>query len=88
PVGAYGGLNENVEPFIIRDEEFRVELDPAETNVFMESYSEANGHAYPGWAHDYGAGKVVVYVPGHDRYSLSAPMVKQTISNILDFLSE
>ncbi|MEM8485422.1 MAG: hypothetical protein AAF564_07715, partial [Bacteroidota bacterium] len=44
PVGAYGGLNENVEPFIIRDEEFRVELDPAETNVFMESYSEANGH--------------------------------------------
>ena len=84
PVGDYAGLNEDVQPFILHDEEYQLEIDPSETNVFMESYSEEHGHAYQGWAHDYGEGKVVVLIPGHDRYALMSPMVQQSISNILD----
>ena len=88
PVGDYAGLNEGVQPFIIHDEEYELEIDPSETNVFMESYSEEHGHAYQGWAHDYGEGKVVVFVPGHDRYALWSPMVQKSIANILDSFDE
>lgn len=84
PVGDYAGLTEGIHAFTIKDEEYVMEIDPSTTNVFMQSHSEENGHAYQGWAHDYGQGKVVVFVPGHDRYALQHPMVRRTISNILD----
>ncbi len=87
PVGDYGGLNADVVPFILRDEEFEVEMDPSSTHVFLQSYSDEYGRAYQGWAHDYGEGKVVVYVPGHDRYSLAHPMVLKSLSNIIDSFS-
>lgn len=88
PVGDYLGLNEGVQPFVIHDEEYQLEIDPSETNIFMESYSDEHGHSYQGWAHDYGKGKVVVFIPGHDRYALFSPMVQQSISNILDSFNE
>lgn len=87
PVGNYAGLNAGIEPFTIKDEEFVLKIDTTSTHIFMQSYSEEHGYFYQGWAHDYGNGKVVVFVPGHDRYALFAPMVQQSISNILDSFS-
>jgi hypothetical protein len=84
PSGNYRGLNEGIEPFVIKDEEYALEIDTTATNVFMRSHSPENGHAYQGWAHDYGRGRVVVFVPGHDRYTLIEPMVQRVISNILE----
>ena len=81
-------LTRGVTPFTVSDEEFRMDLDESKTTVFLESYSEANGRTPQGWAHDYGKGKVVVLVPGHDRYSLEHPMVDQCIANIVDWLSK
>ncbi|MDZ4699040.1 MAG: ThuA domain-containing protein [Rhodothermales bacterium] len=84
PTGNYAGLNNGVEPFIIKDEEYKLEIDSSATNVFMQSFSPENGRFFQGWAHDYGQGKVVVFVPGHDRYTLVLPMVRRSIGNILD----
>lgn len=81
-------LTQGITSFTVSDEEFRMDLDESKTTVFLESYSEANGRTPQGWAHDYGKGKVVVLVPGHDRYSLEHPMVDQCIANIVDWLSE
>jgi type 1 glutamine amidotransferase len=84
PVGNYANLNEGIHAYTIKDEEYVLDIDTTATHVFMQSYSPENGHAYQGWAHDYEAGQVVVFVPGHDRYSLAHPMVLMSISNILD----
>jgi type 1 glutamine amidotransferase len=88
PTGLLPELTQGITPFTISDEEFRMDLDESKTTVFLESYSEANGRTPQGWAHDYGKGKVVVLVPGHDRYSLEHPMVDQCISNIVAWLSK
>ncbi len=88
PTGLLPELTQGIAPFTVSDEEFRMELDETKTTVFLESYSEENGRTPQGWAHDYGKGKVVVFVPGHDRYSLEHPMVDQCISNIVTWLSQ
>ena len=88
PTGLLPELTHGIAPFTVSDEEFRMDLDESTTTVFLESYSEANGRTPQGWAHDYGKGKVVVFVPGHDRYSLEHPMVDKSISNIIDWLSK
>ncbi len=88
PTGLLPVLTEGVTDFEVSDEEFRMDLDESTTTVFLESYSETNGRTPQGWAHDYGKGKVVVFVPGHDRHSLESPMVDKCISNIVTWLSK
>ena len=79
-------LTKGVEAFEVVDEEFRMEIDES-TTVFLKSHSEKNGTTNQGWAHDYGKGKVVVLVPGHDINSFKNSMVKLLISNTLDYLN-
>jgi hypothetical protein len=87
PTGTMPDLMEGVVPFVLEDEEYEMEFDESQTTVFLESKSEANGRFPQGWAHDYGAGKVVVFVPGHDMRSLSHPMVGICIRRIIQHLS-
>ncbi len=68
-------------PFTVVEEEFQVEMDEAETSVYLESHSPQNGRAVQGWAHAYGKGKVAVLVPGHSREVLEHPMVKRSVAN-------
>ena len=56
-------------------------MDETKTNVFLENYSETNGRSARGWFHDYGKGKVVVYIPGHDKRVLLNPMVRKGLGN-------
>ncbi len=88
PTGLLPELTQGVGAFTVSDEEFRMDLDESKTTVFLESYSKENGRTPQGWAHDYGNGKVVVFVPGHDRYSLEHRMVDQCLSNIVRWLSK
>jgi uncharacterized protein len=88
PSGTFPELIENVKPFDIVDEEYVVEMDESKTDVFLESHSEKNGRFVQGWAHAYGKGKVAVLIPGHDRYVLFHPMVKQCIRNVIDWLEK
>jgi len=81
-------LTAGVEPFVVSDEEFRMELDETKTQVFLESVSEKNGRTAQGWTHSHGKGTVVVFVPGHDRYSLENPGVDKCLANIVEYLSK
>ena len=87
PTGDMPELSKGIKPFRITDEEYRMEIDES-TTVFLKSKSEKNGVANQGWVHDYGQGKVVVLVPGHDSNSLGKKSVKQLISNVIDYLNK
>jgi len=86
PSGKLPELTKDIEPFGIKDEEYVLEMDETQTTVFLESHSEKNGRFAQGGAHPYGKGKVAVLIPGHDRYVLFHPMVKQCIDNVIEWL--
>ena len=86
PTGDMPELSEGIEPFRINEEEFRMEIQDS-TTVFLKSHSEEHGTTNQGWAHEYGKGKVVVLVPGHDTTGLQHKMVRKLISNAVDYLT-
>ncbi len=88
PVSFYDDLNLNIQPYEIYDEEFDVEMDEEQTNVFLESYSDENGRHPQAWWHRYEKGVVIVFIPGHDSTVLRHPAVKQGIDNIIKWLKE
>jgi type 1 glutamine amidotransferase len=88
PVGDFSELNSNIDPFIIEDEEYVVEMDESQTNVFLESHSEKNGRFAQGWAHEYGKGRVVVLIPGHDKRVLNHPMFRKCLGNVVNWLEK
>ncbi len=79
-------LTEGVTPFTVADEEYQVEMDESKTSVFMESTSPEHGRAAQGWAHTYGKGKVVVFIPGHTAVTINHPMVQRVIQNATNWL--
>ena len=85
PTDAMPELTKGVEPFKVVDEEYRMEIDES-TTIFLKSHSAKNGTANQGWVHDYGEGKVVVLVPGHDMNALRNKSVKVLISNVIGYL--
>jgi len=87
PTGIMPELAEGITPFEIFEEEFQVEMDESETNVFLESHSPENGRHAQAWAHSFGEGKVAVMIPGHDHSVMSHPMVQQAIQNIFGWLN-
>ena len=80
-------LNCGILPYDIADEEFNVEMDGRNTCVFLESISEQNGRHPQGWCHEYGKGKVAVFIPGHDSTVQRHPMVQKGIENALKWLT-
>ncbi len=87
PTGEIPELTAGIEPFKIKDEEFRMEINES-TTIFLKSHSKEHGTANQGWAHDYGKGKVVVLVPGHYSDGLDHKMVRKLISNTIDYLNK
>jgi len=88
PTGAIAELTRGIAPFEVEDEEYVLEMDESQTNVFLESHSEKNGRFAQGWAHEYGKGKVAVLIPGHEKKMLYHPMVKQCIINVIEWLEK
>jgi hypothetical protein len=86
PTAKMPELTRGVTPFNAVDEEYEVEMDEAQTSVFMESRSPEHGRHAQGWAHTYGQGKVAVFIPGHSAQVSSHPMVRQSVQNILEWL--
>lgn len=62
------------EPFDyeVMDEFYVLNVDEANTNVYMTSASEY-GEGYGGWYHNYGDGKVIVIVPTHNKEGFEHP---------------
>lgn len=88
PTGKMPELTEGVPPFVVSDEEYEVEMDESETNVFLESHSPEHGRSPQGWAHTYGDGKVAVLIPGHRMDTIAHPMINRLVQNIFDWLIE
>ncbi len=88
PTGYFPELTKDIEPFDVVDEEFVVEMDESQTDVFLESHSEKNGRFAQGWTHKYGKGKVAVLIPGHDKTVLFHPMAKRCIRNVIEWLDQ
>lgn len=87
-IGDHPELTAGIEPFVIIEEEFVVEMDESQTTIFLESHSEENGRTAMGWTHEYGKGRVVVLIPGHNRAVLFHPMFKQCLNNALSWLEK
>jgi len=87
PTGKMPELTRGVTPFNVVDEEYEVEMDESQTSVFMESHSPEHGRRAQAWAHTYGEGKVVVFIPGHSAPVSSHPMVRVAVQNILTWLT-
>lgn len=87
PQGYSTSLNAQISPYNIADEEFNMTLQESETTVFLKSFSEQNGWHAQGWCHPYGAGRVLVFAPGHDATVQRHPMVRQGLENALRWLT-
>ncbi len=85
PTGDLAELTAGIEPFRIEDEEFLMEIQDSKT-IYLKSHSKENGTSNQGWAHDYGKGKVVVFVLGHYIGGLEHKMVRKLISNAINYL--
>jgi len=57
--------------YTVIDEFYVVEVDEAETHVFLYSESETYGKGLAGWYHAYGQGKVICLVPTHHMEGLT-----------------
>ncbi len=88
PTGAMPELTEGVTPFVVADEEYEVDMDEAETSVFLESHSPEHGRSPQGWAHTFGEGKVVVLIPGHRMATIEHPLINRIVQNAFDWLTE
>lgn len=83
PVSEYSGLTNGLDEFEIVDEQYFVECDVEDTNVFLEEESEQYGRCVAGWAHEFGEGRVCCVSPGHTLEVLSQPGMKKVMINAL-----
>ena len=88
PVQPDHPLNRGISEFSLNDEEYVITFDPEESSVFAESFSEEHGHAFQGWHHAYGKGRVVVFIPGHNSDVLFNPSISQYFTNIINCLEQ
>lgn len=74
-------LAQGIENFTIIDEQYFVDVDVDETEIFLKAESKEYGSSIAGWAHNYGEGKVYCLTPGHSLEVLSDKMIKKLIFN-------
>ncbi|MFS0863139.1 ThuA domain-containing protein [Fredinandcohnia sp. 179-A 10B2 NHS] len=72
--------------FSFPDEHYFVECDKENTNVLLTS-SSVDGESIGGWAHDYGAGRVVCLCPAHLEEGLLHPAFQKILANSLRWCS-
>lgn len=70
--------------FTCLDEHYFVEVNEADTNVFLRSKS-VDGESIAGWHHSYGEGKVVCLTPAHIEAGLLQPSFLNILSQVIDW---
>jgi len=65
--------------FAVMDEHYVVNVDEANTNVFMRHSSEY-GESCSAWYHSYGNGKVMVLVPTHRKEGFENPEMQRLVN--------
>lgn len=79
-------LTVGIEEFKIIDEQYFVEVDEEDTNIFLTASSEEFGGSLAGWYHNYGQGKVCCLTPGHTLEVLREKMMQRLIINSVNWL--
>ena len=68
-----------IEEFSIFDEQYQLDVDPAETRVLLESNSPTHGVQIAGWTHPVGEGYFLGLTPGHTKPVLAHPAMQKLI---------
>jgi type 1 glutamine amidotransferase len=74
-----------VESFTVEDEQYFVEVEAGVTEILLMSQTREHGESPAGWAHESGAGRVCVLVPGHTETAMIHPMMQRLLQNALDW---
>lgn len=70
-----------IEPFVIDDEPYRFEFSPLLQTTVLAEY-EHDGQRWPAaWAHEYGLGRIVYLMPGHQVASFQVEAYRRLILN-------
>jgi len=74
-------IMDRVEDFAVDDEPYRFEFNPHVRTKVLAEY-EHEGQRWPAaWTHDFGLGRVVYLMPGHDRSAFEVPDYRRLILN-------
>lgn len=71
--------------FSFEDEHYFVTCYTDETNVFMKSTSDV-GNSLAGWYHNFGKGKVLCFVPAHNKVGLTHASTTQLLIQSIEWL--
>ncbi|MFW6022165.1 MAG: ThuA domain-containing protein [Halanaerobiaceae bacterium] len=77
-------VNNDIEDFVIKDEQYFVEVD-VDTIVFLKGMSKIFGPSTAGWAHNYEEGRVCCLTPGHTLEVLTNEMMTTLIKNAVNW---
>lgn len=82
---ADNSLTQGVKDFIITDEQYFMDVDQEEVEIFLKAKSDQFGESTAGWSKDYKNGKVIVLTPGHTLEVFEEKMMQKLINNILEY---
>ncbi|MFW5686970.1 MAG: ThuA domain-containing protein [Halanaerobium sp.] len=78
-------LTKGIKDFTIKDEQYFMDVDQEEVEVFLKAKSDQFGESTAGWSRDYKQGKVIVLTPGHSLEVFEEEMMQKLIKNILEY---
>ena len=78
-------LTKGIKDFIIKDEQYFMDVDQNEVEIFLKAKSDQFGESTAGWIKDYKQGKVIVLTPGHSLEVFEEEMMQKLINNILEY---
>jgi len=74
-------IMDRVEPFVVDDEPYRFEFDPFIRKTILAEY-EHDGEMWPAaWTHEFGLGRVVYLMPGHQLSAFKVEGYRKLIVN-------
>jgi type 1 glutamine amidotransferase len=80
-------LNE-FEPFAIEDEPYQFEFDPFTEKMVLFEYRYENQRWPAAWAHEFGLGRIVYFMPGHTVEAFQNPIYRKLINNSVKWLTK
>ncbi|MFC5470625.1 ThuA domain-containing protein [Cohnella suwonensis] len=74
-------IMDRVEPFVVTDEPYRFDFDPYIRTTILAEY-EHEGQKWPAaWTHEFGLGRIVYLMPGHDLSAFKVEAYRKLILN-------
>ena len=88
PVDPVHPVCADIEEFAVFDEHYHLDVNPEETHVFLESFSDRGDKCIAGWTHKVGKGRFLGLTPGHTAGVINHPMMKKLIFQSVKWLTK